>query len=125
MLKDMVIPLNVSATPQVFKGEDAVLGKLYAIEYRPGTILTGATILVTTVGDATKTLLSKATAGTSNAWFYPRDIVCGTEDGAVLLGTSGGDRCLPLMRGVPTVTVTSGWASGATLVGELTLYYEE
>ena len=125
-MKDMTIALNVTqATAQAFNGEASVLGKLYAIEYRPGTILTGATITVTTEGLASKPLLTKASAGTSNVWFYPRDIIHKVADGAAYTGTSGYDVCLPIMQGVPKVTVTSGWASGATLIGAITLYYEE
>ncbi len=100
----------------------AVFGKLYAIEYHPGTIDTGATVTVTCESDASKPLLTKAAAGTANVWFYPRDLVHGVADGAALTGTAGGDRCLPILYGRPKVVVASG---GATVSGTLILYCEE
>ncbi len=100
----------------------AVLGKLYAIEYRPGTIDTGATVTVTCEGYASKPLLTKATAGTSDSWYYPRDLVHGVADGAALTGTAGGDRALPILNGKPRVVIASG---GATKTGVLVVYYED
>jgi len=95
-----------TTTPQ-----PSILGKLYAIKYVPGSsgIDTGATVTVTCVGNGdAKPLLTKATAGTSTTWFYPRDLVHGVADGAALTGTSGGDRALPLLDGVIKVVIASG-----------------
>ena len=100
----------------------AILGRLFCIEYRPGTIATGATVTVTCEGAASKPLLTKANAGTSDSWYYPRDLVHAITDGSALVGTSGGDRELPLLNGTPRVVVASG---GATLTGAVTLYYFE
>lgn len=100
---------------------DAVVGKLYAVEYQPGSIDTGATITLTCESDTTKPLLTKATAGTSNAWFYPRDLVHGVADGAALTGTSGGDRALPILHGRLKFTVASG---GDTKTGKVVFYVE-
>jgi hypothetical protein len=99
-----------------------VLGKLYAIAYRPGTIDTGATLTVTAVGVQTTTLVSLANAGTSNIVLYPRDLQHGTSNGAALTGTAGGDRCLPIIDGLLTVAIASGAASKA---GAATIYFEE
>jgi len=100
----------------------AITGRLFAIEYRPGTIATGATITVTCEGLASKPLLTKANAGTADSWYYPRDIVHAVADGAALTGTSGGDRERPLLDGRPQVVVASG---GATASGQLEVFYSE
>jgi hypothetical protein len=97
-----------------------VNGKLYAIEYLPGTLDTGATVTVT-CGDTNKALLTKASAGTSNVMFYPRDLVHGVADGAALTGTSGGDRALPVLFGRVKVVIASG---GNVATGRVVIYYE-
>ena len=98
-----------------------VQGKLYAIEYQPGTTDTGATITLTCEGAGTKPLLTKATAGTAVAWFYPRDLVHAVADGAALTGTSGGDRVMPVLSGVLKVVVASG---GNARSGKVVFHYE-
>ena len=100
----------------------AVTGRLYSIAYYPGTIDTGATVTVTCEGAGSKPLLTKATAGTTNSWYYPRDIVHAVADGAALTGTSGGDRALPILSGKPQVVIASG---GAAASGSLEVYYLE
>jgi hypothetical protein len=116
----LAIATNASGAATVTGGQ--VLGKLYAIEYRPGTIDTGATVTVTCESGASKPLLTKTTAGTANVWFYPRDIVHSVTDGAALTGTAGGDRTLPILAGYLKVVIASG---GNTKAGTLIVYYEE
>lgn len=99
----------------------AVAARLYAIEYLPGTIDTGATVTVTCEGDRSKPLLTKTSAGTSNLLFYPRDLCHAVADGAALTGSAGGDRVMPLMFGAPKVVIASG---GSVLTGQVVLYYE-
>src|SRR5688572_9091203 len=102
--------------------QDSILGKLYAIKYVPGTIDTGATITVTCENNSvSKALWTQATAGTSNLFEYPRDLVHAVADGAALTGTSGGDRCLPLLDGALKIVVASG---GAVATGRIEIYYE-
>ena len=98
-----------------------VFGRLYAIEYRPEAT-TNATFVVTCEADTSKPLFTKATAGGSTAWFYPRDLVHDVADGSALTGTLGGDRELPVLNGYPKVVISSG---GATKAGSLILFYEE
>jgi len=100
----------------------AVNGKLYAIEYRPGTLDTGCTIVVTCESDVSKPILTKASPGTSNLWFYPRDLVHAVLDGAALTGTAGGDRVMPIFCGRPKVVVSAG---GNALTGSIAFHYEE
>lgn len=99
-----------------------VMGKLYAILYKPGTIATGATITVTCQGVFAKPLLTKTSAGTADTLYYPRDLVHAVADGAALTGTSGGDRVPPLINGVPRLVVASGGNGG---IGSVILYYED
>jgi len=114
---DATVYSNGSATKQ-----DAVCAKVYAIAYFPGTTDTGATVTVTCEGTGSKPLLTKSTAGTSNLWFYPRDLVHGVADGAALTGTAGGDRSLPIANGTFKVVIASG---GNALSGAVEIYYEE
>jgi hypothetical protein len=100
---------------------DSVVGILYAAEYQPGSIATGATITLTCESDSTKPLLTKANAGTANAWFYPRDLVHAVADGAALTGTSGGDRVAPVLHGRLKVAIASG---GDTKTGKVIFYVE-
>ena len=102
----------------------AILGELYAIEYQPGDIATGATLTISSLGAnaAEKPLLTKATAGTANSWYYPRDLVHAVADGAALTGTDGGDRACPIIQGVIKATIASG---GNSKVGYVAIYYED
>ena len=99
-----------------------IMGRLYAILYSPGTIDTGATITVTCQGIFAKPLLAKASAGTTDTMYYPRDIPHAVANGAALTATAGGDREAPLLNGKPRLVVASG---GDTLTGKVVLYYED
>jgi hypothetical protein len=120
-MKRQILSFTTTAGGAATAVGSAVAARLYAIEYLPGTIDTGATVTITCEGDRSKPLLTKATAGTSNLLFYPRDIVHAVADGAALTGTTGGDRTLPLMYGSPKVVIASG---GDTMSGQIVLYYE-
>lgn len=128
-MKRQLFPITTAADGSATVGQStttakpAIIGELFAIKYMPGTIDTGATITVTCVaGDGSaKPLLTKATAGTANLWFYPRDLVHAVADGAALTGTSGGDRTEPLLDGQIKIVVASGGNGG---VGSVTVYYE-
>jgi hypothetical protein len=96
-------------------------GSLYAIEYRHGTALTGATLVVTCESDTSKPLLTKANAGTATSLLlYPRDLVHDAA-GTPLSGLVGGDCEPPALNGYPQVAITSG---GATRTGTVVIYYE-
>ena len=102
---------------------NTVTGEVCAIDYLPGDTATGATVSVydEPSGGFTHTLLVKATAGTSNLRFYPRELVHKAEDGAALTGTAGGDRTEPLAAGKIKVVIASG---GDTKTGSVIVWYE-
>lgn len=102
---------------------ETVIGEVCAIDYLPGDTATGATVSVYDEpgGGFTHTLLVKASAGTSNLRFYPRELVHKAEDGAALTGTAGGDRTEPIANGRIKVTIASG---GDTKSGSVIVYYE-
>ena len=125
-MKDIVLALNthVSAGTATTLAPSGVIGELYAVLYVPGTIDNGATLTLTCIGidGSEKPLLTKATAGTANVWFYPRDLVHAVADGAALTGTAGGDRCYPILAGVVKAAIASG---GNSKAGKVIIYYED
>ena len=125
-MKELFLKLSTGAADGAASSTapTAILGKLYAIEYQPGTIATGATLTVICTGanGAAKPLLTKASAGTSNVWYYPRDLVNAVADGAELTGTSGGDRACPVLSGLVNAAIASG---GNSKVGYIEIYYED
>ena len=122
-MRRQVIPLGPTSGAGAFTSDTqgSIIGLLYAIEYIPGTIDTGATVTVTCEGDASKPLLTKSSAGTSALFFYPRDLVHAVVDGAALTGAAGGDRAMPVLAGWVKVVIASG---GDTKSGSLIVYYE-
>lgn len=125
-MKQIILKLTTGAADgaATATATETVIGKLYAILYVPGTIDTGATLTVTCTdfNAAAKPLLTKASAGTSNTWYYPRDLVHAVADGSALTGTSGGDRALPVLNGIPKAVIASGDNSKT---GYCVLYYED
>jgi hypothetical protein len=115
---------HVSAGTATTLDSMSILGELCAVLYVPGTIDTGATLVLTCEGfqGASKPLLTKATAGTAAVWFYPRDLVHAVADGAALTGSAGGDRTEPILDGVLKATISSG-ANSKT--GYVVVYYED
>ena len=98
-----------------------LIGRLYAVRWVDGDFTDGVDAVISTqVHEAAATFLTLTDAN-SDAWYYPRDIVHSATGGA-LTGTSGGDRCLPLIVGVPRLAVTS---AGATKTGGCILFYFE
>ena len=98
-----------------------VLGRLFAIyvDASDADATTDTTISMQN-HDAAATLLTLANDN-SAATYYPRALLHDAA-GAALTGTSGGDRELPLMVGVPRVVVAQGGAASAF---NCTLFYFE
>jgi len=125
-MKELIMPLaSVIATETATtSATEALLGVLYAVEYRPNDIDTNADIALTCEGSSgSKPLLTKANGGTANAWFYPRDLVNAVADGAALTGLVGGDRLPIILQGKPKAVVTS---TGAVSIrtGTIIIYWE-
>jgi hypothetical protein len=128
-MKERILKLSTGVADGAASTLDtmAILGKLYAIEYQPGDIATGATLTVTSQGSnlaasvAAKPLLTLANAGTAIVWLYPRDLEHKVSDGVALTGEAGGDRTCPIIQGVIKATIASG---GNSKVGYVVIYYE-
>jgi len=117
-MKNISLPITTNGSgAATVTAPTAVMGFLYAIEYRPGTIDTGATVTVTCEGRASKPLLTKASAGTSDSWYYPREEEHDVADGSEFTTTA-----YPLLNGKPQVVIASG---GATKAGFVELFYYE
>ena len=122
-MNNVYIPITTAADGSAAVTDTRwIKGTVVAVAYFPGTIDTGATVTVTCEGRGSKPILTKASAGTSNSWYYPRDLQHKVEDGAALTGTTGGDRTSPVADGKIKVTVASGGNGG---VGAVTVYYQD
>lgn len=124
-MKEILIKITCDGSGNAtVKGEHSIFGKLYAIEYQPISLATGATCTITCLHtvEAPKPLFTKANMGTSHVWFYPRDLVHAVADGSALTGSSGGDRACPIVAGTPQVVIASG---GTSTTGNVILYYED
>ena len=96
----------------------AILGKLYAIQWVVGTSANTTDLVISTQGGyAAKTVLTVSPS--TSALYYPRDLVHDAA-GTALTGTSGGDRCLPLLDG--TLRVVSA-QQGEDKTGQVCVYY--
>ena len=125
-MKELILPLTsvVATQTATTSATEAVLGTLYAVEYRPNDIDTNADIALTCEGlDGSKPLLTLANAGTSNIWLYPRDLVHAVSNAAALTGTAGGDRVQPIMQGIPKAVVTS-CGTVTVRTGTIIIYWE-
>lgn len=114
---DATVYCNGLAAPN-----NAIIGEMCGLAYLPGSTDAGATVTVTAEGIASHTLYVKATAGTSNLFVHPRELIHNPSDGAALTGTSGGDRAEPIIDGSIKVVISAG---GATKTGAVIVYYED
>lgn len=74
------ITTDASGDATVYLGS-RIRGRIVAIKYLPGTIATGATLTFTGETSA-QPVLTKASAGTSNVWYYPVAACNKVADGA-------------------------------------------
>jgi len=89
---------------------------LYAVDYFPGSLDTGATITLTDeYGGASFTLLVKATAGTSNTRYFPRVLKNLNTDGSAITGQYE----FPPVFGKPKIAVAS---AGTGTAGSVVLH---
>lgn len=91
---------------------------IWALDYLPGTLDTGATVTVTdeTQG-ASFTIWAKASAGTSNLRIFPRVLETLNSDGSDLATHTN-----PVFFGKPKVVVSDG---GAVKTGKVVLHLME
>jgi hypothetical protein len=110
MTKKITIPLTVSAGACTAYGEvPGGGGIVYALDYIPGTIDTGATVTVTDeTSGLSKTIWTKASAGTSAIRVHPRVLETLNTDGSALTTT-----CHTFVCGRIKVVVSSGGTSAA------------
>jgi hypothetical protein len=118
-MKELTLTLTVNASGDAtINHTTPILGRLYAIQYTVGTLAATADLVISTQnGYGSKTLLTISPS--ASGLYYPRDLVHDAS-GNALTGTSGGDRCLPLLDGTPRVVVAQG---GVSMTGQLTIYY--
>jgi hypothetical protein len=119
----MRLPYTTDASGDVtVDGDRSVLGRLYAVQTDiDATVANAIDLTISTQGAAGAKTLLTITDAAADALYYPRDVVHDAT-GTALTGTSGGDRAMPLLDGLPRVVVADG---GDTLSGSVVLYFEE
>jgi hypothetical protein len=102
-------------------GDGTIKGRLVAIEWVDGDLADGVGAVLTmqkTPSEVAQTILT-LTAANVDAWYYPRTLVHDAT-GSALTGTSGGDREMYLIAGLPRLVISSG---GNVKTGGAILYY--
>ena len=84
-------------------------GFLVAIKYTPGTLDTGADLTITGE-DSGIPILTKANAGTSNVFYYPRALLNAVADGAASTNPS---EFIPIENERIKVVIAQGGNAGA------------
>lgn len=120
-LKEMRLIGTTSAGGAVTINGGHLLGQLYAVRWVVGTFDAGVDAVLTMENAqfSISTTILTLTDANASAIYYPR-LVVHSEAGAALTGTSGGDRELPLLDGVPKLVVAQG---GNVKQGGAVLYY--
>jgi hypothetical protein len=95
-----------------------IRGWIESIKYLPGTIATGADLTIT-VDSAGTPVLTKANAGTSNLFFYPRALGSKVADGS---DGSEPTELIPVFEDRVKVVVAQG---GDTKAGSIELIYRD
>lgn len=95
-----------------------ILGRIIAILYQPGTIATGAGLTITGATSGVP-ILTKANAGTSDAWFNPATLVNDSSDGSLATDFY---RDIYVFDEKIKLVVASG---GDEKTGSMTIYTEE
>jgi len=102
-------------------GDGAIKGRLVAVEWVDGDLADGVdgTLTMTSTPSGVDQTLLTLTDANNDAWYYPRTLLHGA-DGAALTGTSGGDREMYVLSGIPKLVIGSG---GNAKTGGMILYY--
>lgn len=112
------IVTDASGNATVYLGSK-LRGYLVALNYRPGTLDTGADLTVTAETSGAP-ILTKVNLGTGNSWLYPRALPTNANSATGPLGTVPTER-IPLVGERIKVVVAQG---GNTLTGSIEAVYE-
>lgn len=113
------ITTNASGAATVTIGQN-IRGYIVALYYRPGTLDTGADVVVTVTGTGAP-VLTKSNLGTGNSWLYPRALPTNANAATGPLGTVPSER-IPIIDDTVTFALTSG---GNTLTGAVDLIWDD
>ena len=100
----------------------ALLGKLYCVEYVPGSIATGATLTITAEAESSLRLLTRANAGTTAWRRYPRENAHSITTGDALPAASAEGMVRPMINGKIKVVVAAG---GNVTSGKVIFHVDE
>lgn len=119
-MKFITLSVTTNASGDGSTTGDGVPGgaTVYALDYLPGTIATGATVTVTDeLNGASFTIWVKASAGTSNIRKFPRVLQVLNTDGSDLATHTP-----PCIFGKPKVVIAAG---GNATTGKVVLHLRE
>lgn len=114
----VTITTDTNGDATVYLGS-ALRGYLVALIYKPGTIVTGADLTITTETTLLP-ILTKVNLGTGNSFLYPRALPTNANSATGPLGTVPSER-IPLYKERIKVVVAQG---GNTLTGTIQAIYE-
>jgi hypothetical protein len=114
----IAITTDASGAATVYLGS-VLRGYLVALNYRPGTLDTGADLTVTAETSGAP-ILAKSNMGTGNSFLYPRALPTNANSATGPLGTVPSER-IPLVRERIKVVVAGG---GNVLTGSIEATYE-
>ena len=112
----VTLAVNSSGACTAYTGN--IRGHVDAICYRPGNIDTGATVTVSGE-DSAVAIITKASAGTSTVWWYPRAVANAVTNGAA---GSTYDCPVPVFRERIKVVIASG---GTSTAGAIDIYVDD
>jgi hypothetical protein len=114
---EVAIAVSSGGAATVYSG--ILTGRILAIKYAPGTLDTGADLTITgeTSGIA---ILTKADAGTSTVWFFPRILPNKIADGSAFTDAAAEP---PFVFGERIKTVVA--QGGTSLAGAITFYVQD
>jgi len=111
------ITTAADGTATVYVGSK-IRGRIHAIKYVPGTIVTGADLTITGNTHGTP-IVTLTDAGTSTVWVYPRALASKVAD-----GSDATDAFVDIYLEGESMKVAVA-QGGATKTGTITLFFEE
>lgn len=121
MLKKITQTLTVNSSGDLtVTVGDSLRGTLYALFYRPGTLVTGADLTITT-SVTNAPILTKVNLGTGNSWLYPRAKPSIANDATGGLNSTPSVP-IPLVHEGITIVVAQG---GTSTTGAIDIIYDD